>query len=195
METLQTKVQACVDCRLHRKAKKVFGEGNVCSKIVIVGEAPGEDENFYGRPFVGKAGKLLRKILQAIEVDPEDLFILNMVKCRPPGNRNPLPNELVACRKWLNAQFAILRPNLIITLGAVATQTLLNTQLGIMKLKTHLKIRGRKRIVPLLHPGFFLRQRSKGELDEWKEDFRTALALAEVPPPEGKSWWKYLSTT
>jgi len=195
MEILQTKVQGCTACKLCRKAKhKVFGEGDVCAKVVICGEAPGEDEDFHNRPFIGKAGKLLRRMLKALEIDVDKIFILNICKCRPPNNRVPLPNEIKACRKWLDAQLKILRPDLIITLGATAAQILLNTQLGIMKLKTFLKVRGCMRIVPLLHPGFFLRQRPKSEIDEWKEEIKDAFALADVPPPTGKSWWKYLGT-
>lgn len=129
-------VAGCRACGLHATAKNpVPGEGNANAKLVCVGEAPGQTEDELGRPFVGAAGQLLTKILAAIDLPREEVFICNVLKHRPPGNRNPAPDEIVACRPFLMRQLDLLRPRVILALGTFAAQTLLETNLAIGKLR------------------------------------------------------------
>ena len=138
----------CRACALHKgRNHVVFGEGNVDAELVFVGEGPGEDEDHTGRPFVGRAGQLLTRMISAMGLDRGDVYICNMVKCRPPGNRTPLPDEVQACWGFLVRQLQILQPKVIVTLGNPATQGLLNTRTGITKL------RGQWQRLPNLAPG------------------------------------------
>ena len=118
----------CRRCKLHRGRRTlVFGEGNEKAKLMFVGEGPGYDEDVQGRPFVGKAGQLLTKIIQSIQLEREEVYIANIVKCRPPQNRTPEPDEILACRPFVLKQIAAVRPRIICCLGAVAAQALLQT--------------------------------------------------------------------
>src|SRR5687767_14681720 len=139
---LQQEVAGCTRCdELARtRTQTVFGVGNANAQLCFVGEAPGADEDKQGEPFVGRAGQLLNKIIEACRMKREDVYILNMIKCRPPGNRNPLPEELSNCAGYLERQLALIRPEFICCLGAVAAQNLLGTTLSIGKLrgKVHL---------------------------------------------------------
>jgi uracil-DNA glycosylase family 4 len=126
----------CTRCVLYKTATNcVPGEGSPDAKLVCVGEAPGEQEDLSGRPFVGKAGQLLTKILAAIDLKREDVFICNVLKHRPPGNRNPLPDEVAACSPYLVRQIELIRPRVILAFGTFASQTLLETKLSIGKLR------------------------------------------------------------
>ena len=131
------------DCRLcplaEGRIKFVYGSGNPEAKAMIIGEAPGEQENLMGKPFVGKAGELLDKMLLAIELSREDIYIANIVKCRPPGNRDPQPEERIACLPYLVEQISIVKPKIILMMGLVAAQTLLatNQSLGNLRQKVH----------------------------------------------------------
>ncbi len=128
----------CKQCVLHKgRNHVVFGEGNVDAELVFVGERPGEDEDHTGRPFVGRAGQLLTKMIAAMGLGRNDVYICNMVKCRPPGNRTPLPDEVQACWGYLMRQLQILQPKMIVTLGNPTTQGLLNTRTSITKLQGH----------------------------------------------------------
>jgi uracil-DNA glycosylase len=148
----------CTRCALHETATRcVPGEGSPHAKLVCVGEAPGETEDQTGRPFVGRAGQLLTKILAAIDVKREDAFIVNVLKHRPPGNRNPLPNEVAACSPFLVRQIELLKPKVILALGTFAAQTLLESKLSIGKLRGTVH---RYHGVPLIvtyHPAALLR--------------------------------------
>jgi len=162
----QNHVCGCTRCELSRTRRNtVFGEGNPDARVMFVGEGPGADEDQSGRPFVGPAGQLLDKQIAAMTLKREDVFIANVVKCRPPGNRNPSLDEIDACAGYLRRQIDIVRPEVIITLGAAATKHLVNTSRGITA------IRGRWHeydgllprgpaipVMPTFHPSYLLRQ-------------------------------------
>jgi DNA polymerase len=162
LEVLQQQVAACTRCNelASTRTQTVFGTGNVNAKLCFLGEAPGADEDKTGIPFVGRGGQLLTKIIEACRLTREDVYILNMLKCRPPGNRNPLPHELANCRGFLENQLDLIRPEFICCLGAVASQNLLGTTVPIGKLrgKVH-AFRGAK-VVCTYHPAFLLRSPS-----------------------------------
>jgi DNA polymerase len=167
---LQQEVAGCTRCdELARtRTQTVFGTGNPRARLCFIGEAPGADEDRLGEPFVGRAGQLLTKIIEACRMKREDVYILNMIKCRPPGNRTPLPNELANCRGYLERQLALLGPEFICCLGAVAGQNLLGTTLSIGKLrgKVH-SLRGAK-VVCTYHPAYLLRNPA-AKKDTWED--------------------------
>ncbi len=156
---LQQTVAGCTRCgELARtRTQAVFGVGDPAARLCFLGEAPGADEDRLGEPFVGRAGQLLTKIIEACKMKREDVYILNMIKCRPPDNRNPLPTELANCRAYLERQFDFIKPEFICCLGAVAAQNLLNTTVSIGKLRGKIhQYRGAK-VVCTYHPAFILR--------------------------------------
>lgn len=156
-EQLACKVKICVRCAIAKQRKQaVFGEGNEKPRLVFVGEAPGADEDREGRPFVGAAGKLLTKIIESIGLKREDVYICNVLKCRPTGNRNPLPEEIENCRPYLEQQLAYLKPELICALGTFAVQTLLNTKDPIGKLRGRTFTYQGIPVIPTLHPAALL---------------------------------------
>jgi DNA polymerase len=158
LEDLEAMICGCLNCALGQtRTRFVFGVGNPNADIVVIGEAPGADEDAKGEPFVGRAGQLLNKILEAIEITREEVFICNILKCRPPNNRDPLPSEVAQCEPYLHAQLARIRPKIILALGRIAAQTLLRTSdsLTTMREKTHV-YQG----IPLMvtyHPAALLR--------------------------------------
>ncbi|MEX0611492.1 MAG: uracil-DNA glycosylase [Pirellulales bacterium] len=156
---LQEHVAGCTRCdELARtRTQTVFGVGNPAARLCFLGEAPGADEDRLGEPFVGRAGQLLTKIIEACRMKREDVYILNMIKCRPPGNRNPLPQELANCRGYLERQFDLIRPEFICCLGAVAAQNLLGTTLSIGKLRGKVHAYRGAKVVCTYHPAFLLR--------------------------------------
>lgn len=166
-DELKRRVSECQKCGLCKKRHNtVFGEGpEVNCRVVIVGEGPGADEDALGRPFVGKAGQLLTGILEnGGRIPRESLYITNIVKCRPPENRNPTREEAAACDEFLEAQLLLLHPDIVVTLGNVPTQWLLKTTQGITSLRGQwLDWRGIK-LFPMFHPSYLLRNdsRSKG---------------------------------
>jgi len=134
LETIKTNVQACTACPLHSKrTQTVFGEGNPQASVVFCGEAPGATEDETGRPFVGKAGKLLDNMIQSMGLQRSDVYILNICKCRPPENRKPMPAEMKACAPFLWAQLGIIQPKVIVALGNTALGGLTGSDKGIMK--------------------------------------------------------------
>jgi DNA polymerase len=159
LEVLQSLVAGCTRCGelAQTRQQTVFGVGNPKARLCFLGEAPGADEDRLGEPFVGRAGQLLTKIIAACKLKREDVYILNMIKCRPPGNRNPLPTELSNCRGYLERQLELIEPEFMCCCGAVAAQNLLNTTVSIGKLrgKVH-HYRGIK-VVCTYHPAFLLR--------------------------------------
>jgi uracil-DNA glycosylase len=158
LDELNSMICNCVKCPLGQtRIKFVFGVGNANADIVFVGEAPGADEDAQGEPFVGRAGQLLNKILEAIHFKREEVYICNILKCRPPNNRDPLPEEVDACEPHLWKQLEILKPKIIVCLGRIAAQTLLRTNdsLGNMRGKIH-NYRGIKLVVTY-HPAALLR--------------------------------------
>ena len=166
LDELKSRVQECRKCGLYEKRHNiVFGEGPTENcRVVIVGEGPGADEDATGRPFVGKAGMLLTSILQDGGKIPRDsLYITNVVKCRPPDNRNPTREEAAACNEFLEAQLLLLHPDIVVTLGNVPTQWLLKTTQGITGLRGQwVDWRGIK-LFPMFHPSYLLRNDSRAK--------------------------------
>jgi len=151
-------LQGCRRCKLcEGRSTIVFGSGNPRADLVVIGEGPGADEDAQGLPFVGRAGQLLTKMLDSIQVSRDEVYITNTVKCRPPGNRNPEGDELAACRPMLDTQLAAIQPKVILSLGSVATQALLQTKEPIGKLRGRLHEFGGAVLVPTFHPAFLLR--------------------------------------
>lgn len=135
----------------------MFGSGNARADLVCIGEGPGADEDAQGKPFVGRAGQLLTKMLEAVHLSRDEVYITNTVKCRPPGNRNPEPDELAACAPFLAAQLATIQPKVVLSLGSVATQALLGTREPIGKLRGRVHPYGNAVLIPTFHPAFLLR--------------------------------------
>lgn len=153
------KVAACTRCTelARTRTQTVFGVGNPHARLVFIGEAPGADEDRQGEPFVGAAGQLLNKIIAACTLRREDVYILNILRCRPPGNRAPLPVEAAACREYLDAQLAIIRPEYICCLGAVAAQNLLQTETPIGRLRGSFHDYQGIKVLCTYHPAYLLR--------------------------------------
>ena len=175
----------CTRCKLHRlgRTQIVFGVGNPSAELMFVGEAPGADEDIQGEPFVGRAGQLLTKMIEAMGFRREDVYIANVIKCRPPENRNPEPDEIEQCEPFLFQQIASIRPKVIVALGAFAARTLLHTQAPISKLRGRVHDYRGAKLIPTFHPSFLLR--SPGyKRDTW-EDLKTALRLMDREPPPG----------
>ena len=158
IEKLKNETMACQKCPLAKTRKNVvFGAGNINAKLVFVGEAPGHDEDLQGQPFVGKAGMLLTKIIEAMGLKREDVYICNILKCRPSQNRNPLPEEIAQCTEYLYKQIDLIKPDVICGLGKFASQTLLNTETPISQLRGRWhEFRGIK-FMPTFHPAYLLR--------------------------------------
>jgi len=136
LAALAAAVAACTRCRLAEgRTKAVFGSGNPAADLMFVGEGPGADEDRQGLPFVGAAGELLTRIIQAIDMTRDEVYIANVVKCRPPGNRDPQPDEVAACRGYLEKQIGFVRPRVLVALGKVAAQTLLGNDAPIGRLR------------------------------------------------------------
>jgi DNA polymerase len=166
LEDLEKMCRQCTACELHRtRANVVFSDGVPNGRIMLIGEAPGYWEDQEGKPFVGKSGKLLDKILSSVDFDrKKNIYICNIVKCRPPDNRNPSSEEQLACKKYLDCQIDILKPRIILLCGAVALKSLVNTTLAIAK------VRGQwfagphdSKMMPLFHPSYLLRSSSREE--------------------------------
>lgn len=173
LDKLLEEIGDCTRCRLcEGRTHLVFGVGNPQTKLMFVGEAPGRDEDRQGEPFVGRAGQLLNKIIEAMKLKREDVYIANVVKCRPPENRNPAPDEIETCEPFLLRQIELIQPKVIVCLGTFATQTLLATEERISSLRSRfhpwpsasLKARfetaiaeGSIQLMPTFHPAFLLR--------------------------------------
>jgi uracil-DNA glycosylase family 4 len=169
LEMIRQDLGDCRRCGLHKGRKHiVFGAGNPRARLVLVGEGPGYEEDLQALPFVGQAGQLLTKILQAIHLDREDVYIANIIKCRPPGNRNPEPDEIAACLPFLQRQIRAIRPGLICALGTFAAQTLLQTHTPISRLRGHFHTYEDIPVLPTYHPAFLLRNPAK-KRDVWED--------------------------
>ncbi|HMO83916.1 MAG TPA: uracil-DNA glycosylase, partial [Lacipirellulaceae bacterium] len=155
-------VAACTMCGelAATRTQTVFGVGNPNARLCFLGEAPGADEDRLGEPFVGRAGQLLNKILEACRLQREDVYILNILKCRPPNNRNPLPGEAANCRRYLDRQLQLIQPEFICCLGAVAAQNLLGTTEAIGRLRGQLHAHRGIQVVCTYHPAYLLRNPS-----------------------------------
>ena len=179
LESIQTDIGDCRRCKLaQHRTRIVFGEGSPSARLMFVGEAPGFDEDQQGMPFVGKAGQLLSRIIQAIDLTREQVYICNVIKCRPPGNRNPEPDEILACSPFLNRQIASIQPEFICALGTFAAQTLLKTTQPISLLRGHFHDYNGIRLLPTFHPSYLLRSPDK-KREVW-EDMK--LLMNEMTP-------------
>jgi DNA polymerase len=187
---LYREVEGCTRCPLHvDRTKAVFGAGNANADLMFIGEAPGAEEDRQGLPFVGRAGQLLNKLLEEIEMKREDAFIANILKSRPPGNRDPQPEEIEACWPYLERQIGLIQPRVIATLGNFATKKITGSQTGITRVRGTPQVHalgGRTVFVfPLLHPAAALRTPSL--VETLREDFAKLPALLAEPLPELES--------
>jgi DNA polymerase len=167
----------CTKCGLCKtRTQVVFGTGPLATPLMFVGEAPGEDEDRKGEPFVGRAGQLLTNSLKKFGIERRQVHIANILKCRPPGNRTPAPDEMAACMPWLQRQIDTIKPKLICGLGNIAVQTLLVTKTGITKLRGRVTEARGLPFFPTFHPAYILRNMS--ELPVFEADVKSALTIA-----------------
>lgn len=184
LPALERFVDGCPRCRLSRsRTRIVFGVGNPRADLMFVGEAPGREEDEQGVPFVGAAGQLLTRIIEAIGTKREEVYIANAVLCRPPENRNPEPDEVAACRPFLEEQIRLVSPRVIVTLGTFAAQVILETDEPISKLRGRWHVAHGARVMPTFHPAFLLRQPQRRR-DVWEDMQKVRDYLASV---EGES--------
>jgi DNA polymerase len=176
----------CTRCKLHKTRHSiVFGDGNPKAKLVFVGEGPGADEDAQGLPFVGRAGKLLTQMIEAMGLQRKDVYICNVVKCRPPENRQPEEDEVTTCSPFLFRQIDVIAPKVIVCLGAVAAKTLLETNRGISQFRGQwLEFRGRK-LIATYHPAYLLRN-PPAKSEVWK-DLQKVMAVLGLEVKKGKS--------
>jgi DNA polymerase len=181
LDAIREEMGDCRRCKLWEGRRNlVFGEGNPDASLMFVGEGPGADEDAQGRPFVGRAGQLLTKIIEAIDMKRADVYIANIVKSRPPNNRAPEPDEVVACIPFLRKQIAAIAPQIIVTLGSVATNNLLSASLSITKVRGEFRQMGTILIMPTFHPSYLLRNpAAKREVWEDMKKVRDRLRLIE----------------
>ena len=183
LEEVRKELGDCQRCKLHRTRRTlVFGEGNEKARLMLIGEGPGYDEDVQGRPFVGRAGQLLTKILQSIGLQREEVYIANIIKCRPPQNRNPEPDEIQSCYPFLMNQIQAIQPRIICALGTFAAQTLLHTDAKITTLRGRFFDLAGIKVLPTYHPAYLLRSPERKrevwedmkQISEWmaKEDGR-----------------------
>ena len=169
LDTIAQEASQCQRCRLCEGRKHVvFGQGNPKARLVLVGEGPGYEEDQRGLPFVGPAGRLLTKILAAIHLSRDDVYICNIIKCRPPHNRNPRPDEIAACLPFLERQIRAINPKLICALGTIAAQTLLQTDTAISRLRGVFHPYADISVMPTYHPAFLLRNPER-KRDVWND--------------------------
>ena len=162
MKALDALINACAACQCcdlaHHRHQIVVGRGNPRSDLMLIGEAPGADEDNQGLPFVGRSGRLLSELLEQAELDEdEDLYICNVIKCRPPNNRKPTSDEIKQCRPWLEEQIALVNPSLVLLAGATALQAVLGIKSGISKLRGQWHEQEGKAFMPVFHPSYLLR--------------------------------------
>ena len=170
LDVVCQEVAQCTACEelAATRNKTVFGVGNPNAKLVFYGEAPGADEDRQGEPFVGRAGKKLNEIIEAMGIQREDIYILNTIKCRPPGNRNPSPAEQANCSGFLQRQLEIIKPDYIVCLGAIAARSFLKVTTPIGELRGEFHIQGKIKVLCTYHPAYILRNPSK-KRDVWED--------------------------
>lgn len=174
LEEVRGEIGDCKRCKLHRARKTiVFGEGNEKARLMFIGEGPGYDEDVQGRPFVGRAGQLLTKIIQSINLLREEVYITNIVKCRPPQNRNPEPDEIESCNPFLMNQITAIQPKIICALGTFSAQTLLKTDTKITALRGKFYDLEGIKVIPTYHPAFLLRNPER-KREVWEDMKRIA---------------------
>jgi DNA polymerase len=169
LPSLQKFVDGCTRCKLSTaRTHIVFGQGNPHAKLMFVGEAPGRDEDEQGLAFVGRAGQLLTKIIEAIGMKREDVFICNVLRCRPPNNRNPEPDEVASCMPFLDETIRLVAPRVIVTLGTFAAQAVIGTDESIGRLRGRWRTAKGTRVMPTFHPAFLLRSPERKK-DVWED--------------------------
>jgi DNA polymerase len=179
----------CTKCRLATsRTQVVFGVGNPDADLLFIGEAPGQNEDKQGEPFVGAAGQLLTRMLGEIGLTREEVYIANILKCRPPGNRDPQEDEIETCTPWLVEQMSLIQPDVVVTLGNFATKFVLQTQTGITRMRGSVYPWHGRKVIPTFHPAAVLRGggekgRQFGELQEDFALIKRTLAEPEPPPP------------
>ncbi|MEM7540605.1 MAG: uracil-DNA glycosylase [Pseudomonadota bacterium] len=182
LEVLAVRVARCVSCELHRtRTQTVFGVGNGTADLLIVGEAPGAEEDRRGEPFVGRAGQLLNEMLRAIGLDRKSVYIANILKCRPPSNRDPRPEEVAHCSDFLTHQIELIQPQAMVAVGRIAAQNLLNSTQSIGRLRGDIHRFGDRQI-PLIvtyHPAYLLRQPSE-KRKSWQDLLAVKRLLEEL---------------
>jgi uracil-DNA glycosylase len=181
LEKIREDLGECTRCRLHKQRNKiVFGVGNPCAELVFVGEGPGHDEDVQGLPFVGRAGKLLTQMIEAMGLQRDDVYICNVVKCRPPDNRKPEDDEIATCLPYLYRQLEVIAPKAIVCLGGVAAQTLLKTKDPISRYRGQWFDFRNAQLLATYHPAYLLRNpNAKGEV--WK-DLQKVMAYLGLKP-------------
>lgn len=190
--SLRERVAICVKCAHLAASRKnvVFGVGNIDAQLMFVGEAPGADEDARGEPFVGRAGELLTKIIQAMGLNRTDVYIANILKCRPDtpgqasGNRKPKPDEMATCIPYLHEQIDLIQPKVIVALGVTAVDGLLGPTGGIMKIRGQWKTYRGTPLMPTFHPAFLLRNQAMGEKRKVWEDMLAVMERLEMPISE-----------
>jgi len=184
---LSAEVAGCRACGLcETRTQTVFADGTPKAPIMFVGEAPGADEDAQGVPFVGRAGQLLTKMIEAgMGLSRSDVYIANVLKCRPPGNRNPMPEEIASCRGYLEKQIELVSPKVLVALGKFAAQFLLGSEEGMMRMRGRWGSYRGIPVIPTYHPSFLLRQPERKK-ESW-EDLLQVLAKAGLPAPRRKA--------
>jgi uracil-DNA glycosylase len=189
-DAVRTAALSCTKCRLSAgRTQVVWAAGNLEADLLFIGEAPGFHEDREGEPFVGAAGQLLDRLLGEIGLDRTKAAIVNVIKCRPPGNRDPQEDEIDACRPYLQAQIEHMEPRVIVTLGNFATRFMLESSVGITRARGRKYRRGDATVVPTFHPAAALRGGRFGgisPIDAIRQDFRVVRAVLDEPPPESR---------
>ena len=190
LEAVAAEAAGCTRCRLHQsRTQVVFGQGDPHADLMFVGEAPGFHEDRQGLPFVGPSGQLLNRLLEGIGLRREDVYIANVVKSRPPQNRDPQPDEIAACRPWLDAQIRLVDPKVVVTLGNFAAKTLLETTTGITRLRGQAYPFQGRVLLPTFHPAAALHAQGRrtagpSPLEAMEGDFRVLAEAKPAPEPE-----------
>ena len=185
MQEIREDIGECTRCKLHSLGRKqiVFGAGNPRAELMFVGEAPGADEDAQGVPFVGRAGQLLTKMIEAMGFTREDVYIANVIKCRPPENRNPDPDEVLSCEPFLFKQIESIGPQVIVALGAFAAKALLKSEQPISRLRGQVHDYHGAKLIPTFHPSYLLR--SPGQKKYAWDDLKRALSVMGRSVPRG----------
>lgn len=179
-EELEEKIGNCNKCKLcNNRNHIVLGEGNRNADIMLIGEGPGADEDLQGKPFIGKAGQLMNKAFEALEIKREEVYITNIVKCRPPQNRNPEKDEASACMDYLRSQVMLIKPKVIILLGNVALKNILGDEYGITKSRGKWIEKKGIWYMPTFHPAALLRDESK-KIEFWRDLKQVKIKLEEI---------------
>lgn len=186
LQELAQEASGCIRCRLAGgRTQVVFGVGSPTADVMFIGEGPGYHEDKQGEPFVGAAGQLLNKMLGEIGLSRQDVYIANVVKCRPPGNRDPLPDEIEACRPYLAGQVEAIDPRLVVTLGNFATRVILDRQVSISRVRGQRFEWEHRTVVPTFHPAAILHGggESSPQMAALRSDFQTILQVLAEPQP------------